>query len=177
MAEFLDNGSFALLKAGRCAAFSNRKVSCDRRSKLIPALARYSGWAYQVEGFKPLIKEVIEQGTHCLIISAGYGLLRPEEHIYDYDAKCEDTRSIWREYLPQVLSAYVSRHVIKRVFIACSSCYAEVIHGCMWPEATEVWCLPKLPAGSRTGPETIGKAVVTLITAGMVADQGWMRCL
>jgi hypothetical protein len=176
MADFLDVDGFAILQRGRRDAFSDRRVSRDCGSELIPALARYTGWAYRVDQFKELVKEAVEAGAHCLIVSAGYGLLRPEESIHDYDAKIEHTGSIWRDCLPRVLSTYVSHNGIQRVFVACSRRYAEVIRGCAWPRGIEIWCLPTLPVGSRTGPETIGKAVVALIAAGMIAKQGWLRC-
>jgi hypothetical protein len=173
--EFLDNETFAMLETRRRHAFAHPRVRCNRESELIPALARYSGWAYRVDRFKELVQRAVETGTHCLIVSAGYGLLRPEEPICDYDAKIEHTRSIWRDCLPRILSTYIAHNGIHRVFVACSRGYADVIHDGTPPDRTEIWCLPTLPAGSRTGPEAIGRAVVALIAARMIPGQAWWR--
>jgi len=169
-----------LLGEGRRLALMRSKPPVDYSSPPVPALDRYTGEMYQVPEFKKRIVDALRAGIHCLIISGGYGVLRPEEPIHVYNVQISSAASIWRDRISAVLSDYINRNKIKRVFVACSQNYARVVK--TWIRAVEVanvyWHVPKVPArqGARKEvPRRIGKAVVSLIACETSADQQWWQ--
>jgi hypothetical protein len=62
-----------------------------------------------------------------LIVSGGYGLLRAEEPIHDYNAQMATTLPIWRSRIPTILRDYVRRNGIARTFGMFSQKYAEAV--------------------------------------------------
>jgi hypothetical protein len=124
-----------LLLQGRQLAFERPGITLDRSTPLRPALAWYTGQPYRTNGVRDALAEAIRQGLHCLIISAGYGVLRPEEPIHWYNAQIARTRPVWARRLPTILADYVRRQQISRSFVLLSQQYAA--------------CVPKLTQAER----------------------------
>lgn len=176
--DFISAEAYNLLEEGRQRALARSRPTVDKSSPFVPALDRYTGEMYKVPEFKKRILDALSAGIHCLIISGGYGLLRPEELIYVYNVQIGSTASIWRHRIPAVLSDYVNQHGIRRVFVACSQNYARVVKTWICPlGVTNVyWYVPKAPARQRARkevPRRIGEVVVSLIAAKMSPDERW----
>lgn len=129
-------------------------------------------------GFRDRILELLSGGTHCLILSGGYGLVRPEEPIHNYGAHMSATASVWRRRLPLILDDYVRRNRIDRVFIAGSSLYRTVLHGIRWGETVRevLWNIPTARPGEAAMvavPRRVGEAIVALVERGMRPDRSW----
>lgn len=169
------------LKEARCKAFKEPGVSLDSSRSTVPPLALYSGFMYKVPCFKKLVCEALGKGVHCLIMSGGYGIVRPEEPIHPYEANMPKTSKVWKHCLPDILSSYITRNNINRVFVACSAQYARILfgpRGTLWmPKTAQVYCyVPRIQSGQgaqRKVPTLIGKAIVGLISSGMAPDKRW----
>ena len=74
--DLLGHAERQLLFQGRQLAFELPGIALNRSTPLRPALAWYR--PYRTDGVRDALAEAIRQGLHCLIISAGYGVLRPE---------------------------------------------------------------------------------------------------
>lgn len=94
-----------------------------------PALAWYTGRAYETHGAKDLLIKALGLGLHCVIVSGGYGLVRPEEPIYSYDAYWPNMRPVWRRTVPEVLRAYVAHNHIKKTISILSNTYSDALPG------------------------------------------------
>lgn len=127
MADLLGPSSADSLEAGRVAAFGRPGTSIDRSSNLVPALSLYSGQPYETPGLRSAVVSLMKCGLHCVIVSGGYGLVRPEEPIHYYQAPIQSTAPVWRRRLPALLADYVARHGIRRSFGAFSRQYASVV--------------------------------------------------
>lgn len=114
-----------MLDEGRQLAFA--RTSIDLSSPTRPAIATYSGYPYSTPDFRELLVSHLRRGLHCLIVSGGYGLLRPEEPIHGYDAYIQQTRGIWAGRMPVLLRDYVARNGIRRTFGVFSGSYSSVI--------------------------------------------------
>lgn len=126
--DFLPSSAIAVLEEGREQAFKRPKVSLDDRSPLVPAIDLYTGQPNATLGLRQQLTRALEDGMHCLIISGGYGLVRPEEPIHDYKAHlAQHTRTVWRKRFPTLLSAYVEQNEIQRAFVGLSSTYAQCL--------------------------------------------------
>jgi len=180
ISDFISVEAHNLLEEGRRLAFRCSRIQIDYSSPRVPALDRYTGEMYKVPEFKKRILEALNEGIHCLIISAGYGVLRPEELIYDYNIPIGSSAKVWRHRIPAVLADYVKQNKIKRVFVACSQNYARVTKSATWIQAVEnaYWYVPKLrgrQGALRKVPRLIGEAVASLIAARMSPDERWRR--
>lgn len=177
VADFIGHESRRLLEEGQGLALTIPGTSVDRQSPLTPALDLYTGNPYRVEGFKDRVIDALAKGTHCLIVSGGYGLLRPEEPIHTYKAHIQQTARVWRQRVPRVLADYVERNGIAEVFIACSTPYASLLTREDYGTATVHWCIPRVRPGEgpalRVVPRRVGEAVIALIGAGMRPDARW----
>jgi hypothetical protein len=116
-----------LLEEGRQLAFA--RTCIDLATPARPAIATYSGFPYATPGFRELLTSHLRRGLHCLIVSGGYGLLRPEEPIHVYEAHLQQTRGIWGERVPALLRDYVRRNGIGRTFAVFSRSYSDVVPG------------------------------------------------
>lgn len=169
-----------MLAEGRRLAFERSGTWIDRLSPLVPALALYTGNPYKVRGFREHILWALNIGTHCLIVSAGYGLLRPEEPIHRYSARIQVTRKIWRDRLSRILCDYITRNMIRKAFISCSRDYAQLLFELpqILPALDLRWNIPRLPRGQGAQvkvPKRVGEAVVELIASNMCPDQSWSK--
>jgi hypothetical protein len=117
----------ATLADGRRLAFQRRGTRLDEGSPLRPALAWYTGQPYATQGVRDGLVAAIENGLHCLIVSGGYGVVRAEEPIHDYQAHLSKTRGVWARRLPAILRDYVERNGITRTITIVSNVYAAVL--------------------------------------------------
>ena len=178
--NFIGRKAANKLMVTRDRVFKNGRkgIWIDRNTPPRTALALYSGTQYKVEGFKNGVAGAIRSGVHCLVISGGYGLIRAEESIHEYEAAITSTRKYWKDVIPEVLSDYVQRNQIGRIFIACSSSYANVLKRKGWQgDAKVYWCLPRLRPGEGGAmvkvPRLTGEAVVELIETGLQPSNKW----
>ena len=74
--------------------------------KRLTSLALYTGYLY-TEVTKRLLLDP-PADVRFLIMSGGYGLLRPDEVIDKYNVRMDQTYSVWKAGLPAILDAYVT---------------------------------------------------------------------
>lgn len=177
--DFLGQEASDMLTEARALAFKAKDVSKDCSAPRVPALILYSGITYNIPGFKDLVWEALKKGVHCLIVSGGYGVVRPEEPIHPYEAYMPKTSRVWGRYLPDILGRYMTENNIKRVFVACSTPYAKVLLGpsaANWTQqAIEVYCYVPMTSARVTALRKIGEAIIDLITSSMVPDGRWRK--
>ena len=77
--DLLGPAARQLLLQGRRLAFERPGTSLDMSTPLPPVLSYYTGQPYKTDGVRDALAETIRHGLQCLIISAGYGVLRAEE--------------------------------------------------------------------------------------------------
>jgi len=95
--------------------------------RTLSAAAMYTGGLYSDET-KELLRNPPD-GVRFLIVSGGYGLLRPDEVIRDYDINIATTATDWTPGLAAVLDAYVRANGITEVhaIVSKSGSYRKVI--------------------------------------------------
>jgi hypothetical protein len=169
----------ALLETGRRLAFAKPKVSLEQNTPIRPAIAWYTGQPYATQGFCELLIEGLRNGLHCLIISGGYGLLRPEEPIHRYKAHLSQTFSVWKNKVPAMLKDYVARNGIRRTFGSFSTLYSRVVPRDL---AEENWrAVPEFDDSRdsdialKVVPARVGTALVSLMRNDFVPGDGWVR--
>ena len=86
VADLLGPGAKAILSEGRRLAFDRPGTRLHLGSPVKSALTYYTGQPYATTGVKDALVAAIRKGLHCLIISGGYGVVRPEEPIHNYNA-------------------------------------------------------------------------------------------
>jgi hypothetical protein len=178
VADFVSDETAQVLKEGRAKAFARTRL--DDGSPLRSALAYYSGQPYAQPSFRAHLVEAISQGLHCLIVSGGYGLLRPEERIHSYEAHLPtQTRSIWAPRIPFILRDYVRQNAISRTFGAFSTGYATVVPDRL--SGNDWRFVPRFVRGEDRGsairvvPERVGLSLSSLLKSGLQPSQGWTR--
>jgi len=121
----------------------------------------------------------MSRGLHVVIVSGGYGLLRAEEPIQDYEAPMQRTLTVWRSRIPLILRDYVSRNGIRRTFGAFSRQYAVAVPDRL---SEEDWrAVPSFEQIARTGsamrvvPERVGELTLGLLERDLEPDDGWTR--
>jgi hypothetical protein len=92
-----------ILAEGRDEAFSRPHTWIDKNAPLRPAIATYTGQPYTTSGVREQLASAVRQGLHCLVVSGGYGLVRVEEPIHDYEAHLQRTISVWRRRVRSIL--------------------------------------------------------------------------
>ena len=158
MTDFLGPEAARVLAEGRSEAF--KRARPDLYSQPVAALARYSGQPYETQGVVDGLLDAMAHGLHVLIVSGGYGVLRAEEPIRDYEAPIQRTLSVWRSRIPIVLRDCVNRIGIARtfrhVFSAVCSCPPPLdgsLRGHLAFESGEG--VPELPGGVGRGPQIL----------------------
>lgn len=173
--------SLTVLRDGQAETAKKWPQAFNRTSRLLPAMVWYTGRPYSVPHFRESLDRALEQGLRCLIISAGYGLLRPDDPIHRYDLQMGRALAIWRHRLPLILADYVARNRVTRVFGALSQKYYEAVapledrvHGVrVW------WHVPTFQRGVDNGsamtavPEAVGRSVIELIESDFVPGPAW----
>lgn len=90
----------------------------DASGKYMPALARYEGYLYSVEGLKATVRRVIatSDGPKIMILSALYGPLDPLSPIQDYNLRMSDSPArAWRKEFPTFLADFVRRNKVRKI--------------------------------------------------------------
>lgn len=107
------------VKSAHADKFGGRRLS---------SLALYTGHLY-TEATKRLLL-VPPADVRFLIMSGGYGLLRPDEVIEKYDVHMGQTYSVWKAGLPAILDAYVRSNGISAVhgIVSRTSPYRRVLN-------------------------------------------------
>jgi hypothetical protein len=128
LSDFVDESSQRLLEEGRELAFQRPGTKLDRGSPLRPALEYYSGQPYKTEGVRDALVAAIMRGLHCVIVSGGYGVVRAEEPIHNYNAHLgTQTRTVWLHRLPNILNNYVDRQGLESSIVLLSRQYAACV--------------------------------------------------
>ncbi len=175
--DFVGSDAVKLLEEGRRMAFDRAHI--DQTSDLVPAFARYSGQPYATTGVVDAVLAAMTRGLHVVIVSGGYGLLRPEEPIHNYEAQMKKTLTVWRPRIPAILRDYVARNGIRRTFGAFSRQYAVAVPD----RLSEVdWrAVPSFEEIGRTGsavkvvPERVASLTLDLLERDLQPDDGWTR--
>ena len=81
--------------------------------KRLTSLALYTGGLYGKATKRLLLDPPAD--VRFLIMSGGYGLLRPDEVIEKYNVRMDQTYSVWKAGLPAILDAYVISNGITAV--------------------------------------------------------------
>jgi hypothetical protein len=178
----LSEEAFDLLREGRRLVAEKYSERFELASPLYPAAVWYTGNPYKLPGFRESLDSAFERGMRCLIVSAGYGLLRPDDTIHKYNVKMSETLTVWGSRLPQVLADYISRNGIKRVFGAMSKKYYEAVAD-VRSRLSDVefhWCVPHHPRGApgsamQEVPKAAGLAVIDLIASDFKPDSRWSK--
>ena len=95
--------------------------------KRLTSLALYTGYLY-TDATKQLLADP-PADVRFLIISGGYGLLRPDEVIEEYDVSMDKTESVWKPDLPTILDAYATSNGITAVhgIVSRTGAYKRVL--------------------------------------------------
>jgi len=174
----LSPSALTMLNEGRSQVVDQHRDAFDFTRDVRPAMVWYTGIMYETTGFRDALDAAFERGLHCLIVSAGYGLLRPDDPIRYYDLKMEKTLGIWRRKLPQILEDYISRIGVRRVFGALSAKYYEAVAGAQGRLSGVEFrryepCNPG--RGQRRALEALGHAVIDLIASDFEPDSRWKQ--
>lgn len=184
--DFLGSRAARVLRAGRTAAYNHPKTKFYKKTPRYPKTRRralldmYSGHLYS-ESFKALLRRLINQQVHHLILTGGFGLAHPQERKRTYDAHLPKLAPVWRHRLPVVLEDYIARNGIKRVFIACSQSYARILSSGSekWASRVSVfWYTPRARPGRGNRASDIAAqsrhAIRALAKSGK-PDKRWKR--
>lgn len=171
--DFLgDTGKYLL--AGR----EGNRLYVNMESALIPAIDRYSGFLYEAEGLRGAISQAeLKRGIHGLIISGGYGIVRPSERIHTYDRRMNV--SYWtRHRLPDVIFEYIERSRITEVyaFVSRTTDYAKLLQRVDWSglaalgslEVAREYYINFVGRGGaqRIVPQLTGRLLVSFVDSG-----------
>lgn len=181
---FLDADSARKLLEGRRIELDPSRDPC---SISLPAIDLYSGYLYGVDGLREAIKTAIGQGTDCLILSGGYGLVRADEEIQFYEKNIQEAPT-WkkRSLLASIFGNYLARRRPVRVFMALSkSTYGKVLFDganrprfSLPPRIQLFVYFPVTPTGhspEQEVPKMQGEVVRDLVRDNMVPDSRWER--
>lgn len=175
--DFVGSESVAVLDEGRRLSFERTRR--DDSSPVRPALAYYTGEPYRTAGFRSALIPSLKAGLHCIIVSGGYGLLRPEEPIHWYEAQLTHTRAIWSRRISKIIEDYVARNDIRRTFGAFSRMYASVVPrlltGQDWRAVPEFVRGRDPGSAIRVVPEQVGAALVELLRSDFRPGADWRR--
>ena len=181
MEPHLSSPAGALLEEGRRLVAEKYADRFDFGSPLLPAMVLYTGNPYKLPGFRAALDGAFEGGLRCLIVSAGYGLLRPDEPIHKYNLQMAQTLPKWKRRLPEILADYISRNGVMRVFAALSRKYFEAVADVGSLPPAEYWrCVPLYDpraggSAMKQVPEALGRAVIDLIASDFEPDSRWSR--
>ncbi|HTV26288.1 MAG TPA: hypothetical protein VMF32_00725 [Xanthobacteraceae bacterium] len=131
----------------------------------MPAWRRYNGVLYQ--NARGAIPDLMNEGAHIVILSAGYGALAAAEPIGTYNERLKP--SWWPDrILERVLVAYACHHRLRsvRAFCAATGPYQTILRRVCWRDAAiddalllTPWARP---GGLHNSPATQGEALAAL---------------
>ena len=171
MLHSLPRGLAAELRTRRSTNAPQAKLD---ESALLPAAERYTGTLYQVAG--DALDVLATAGAGLLIISGGYGVVRPDEPIGWYDQ--EFRNAMWPDgVIARCLAAYADATgaTAAIAFLSATTQYARVFHTARWPDRVEhvlhVW--PEPVAGAIIkAPRAQGEALKAF-SRDHSLDPGW----
>jgi 5-methylcytosine-specific restriction protein A len=165
----------AALENGRQLVRTRRPERFDSNSPYLPAMTWYTGILYSWPGLRQRLDKAFGRGVRCLIVSAGYGLLRPDDSINWYNLQMGQTLSIWNKILPLVLADYATRNGCGRIFGVLSNQYHQAVANVehLLPSADVTWHVPL--ARELAGPGSPMQKVSRAIAAHVVelVDRGF----
>ena len=177
--DFLSPDAAAVLTDGRSRAFAYNGVRLDSKSEPVAALACYTGQPYKTEGVVDGVLDAIAHGLHVLILSGGYGLLRPEEAIHDYNAQMGKTLPAWRSRIPIILRDYVTTNGITRTFGTFSRAYGETVPDHLaeedWRAIPSYKELASDEPAVRLVPQRVAQLVLQFLGDPEHPGEGWIR--
>lgn len=148
------------------------KIAIDELT-LVPARQRYSGSLYCSGG--QALDDLLEAGSHVVILSGGYGLVLATEPIGMYDQVFK--RSWWpQRILERSLVAYAQHHRISsvRAFASATSPYVKTMQHVRWRDADiddALLLTPhRGPGAMRKSPVSIGEALTALRDRTLTTD-------
>jgi hypothetical protein len=175
--DLLEPAAASLLAEGREEAFNRAHI--DSSSRLRPALGRYSGQPYATQGVVDGLLRAMRWGLHVLVVSGGYGLLRAEEPIQDYEAHMQRTSTVWRRRIPSILHDYVTRNRIRRTLGVFSRQYAAVVPDQLsnedWRAVPSFAELPGRGSAMRVVPQRVARLLLELLRDDLHPGDGWVR--
>jgi hypothetical protein len=157
----------------RAARAANAAEALVDETLLLPAFRRYAGSLYEAAGDS--IQLAIRAGWRMLILSGGYGLVRADEPIGDYDARLQLSR--WPgNILQDSLVAYAHRCGLTRavVFAGGSTPYAELARRTPWSRSglNAVLLSPEVGGGAMVKtPRALGEALAQVLEGRL--PSGW----
>ena len=149
------------------------RVKLDH-SGLMPAAERYAGTLYQAAG--DALDALARTRTGLLIISGGYGVVRPCEPIGWYDQKFRN--AMWPNgVVARCLAAYADATGATAVIalLSASTQYAQVFRSVPWPDGVErvVQLSPEPTTGAMVkAPRAQGEALKAF-SRGHCLPPGW----
>lgn len=151
----------------------NRAIANVDERRLMPAWRRYDGGFYATAGDR--LREAVAREAPLLILSGGYGLLRPEEPIGDYNKIMR--LSDWPAGLLEdlLIGEAIRRNVSSILaFAASSSDYAKLVRRTSWEQAGVNAFLVTIEGAGKGAsgkvPRRLGKAF-TCFWQGHPADR------
>jgi hypothetical protein len=143
-------------------------------SKRLTTLSMYAGHLYS-EDVKRHIRAGLGQKFMLLIMSGGYGLLRPDEIITEYDVDMSEVADTWSGCLPCVVQSYVVQNRVSEddgIFSRSSASY-RIAHLCKslcHSVGFRIHYLDYHGGGAQKAvPELQGKLLLSLIGGEMPA--------
>jgi hypothetical protein len=96
-----------------------------------PAIERYDGTMYSVDGFKSSVERAIscKYGPRIMILSALYGPLHPRSQIQDYNLKMSDAPArAWSNAFPPFLEEFARRNGLAKIllYVGTSTAYFKI---------------------------------------------------
>jgi hypothetical protein len=100
----------------------------DASGRYLPAITRYAGTLYSVEGLKVAVDRLLTSDGYpkLMILSALYGPLHPLSPIQDYNLMMSDLPARqWQISFPGIMESYVRQNAISRIvlFVGTSTAY------------------------------------------------------
>ena len=176
LVDFVGPEAATELASGRLRAFTRGWLDPD--SEPIAALARYSGQPYKTEGVVDGLLDAMARGLHVVIVSGGYGLLRAEEPIHDYNAQMATTLPVWRSRIPTILRDYVRRNGIARTFGTFSQKYGEAVPAHLaeedWRAVPTYQELESDEPAVRVVPQRVAQLLLQLLKQPEQPPAGWI---
>jgi len=165
--DFLSTDAANRLTGGRAAVESIASIEQNAVSQY--SLDLYDGFMYRTAGFKSSILDFLRRGIgHLGIISGGYGLVLPNEKIFQYSCRLSDSKKIWLKHgLPYIVSEFAAvikaKHIVG--FFGGTTDYAKLIRKVCWlhDDLESVRIYHPTPDGKggylQRTPTFLGKAV------------------
>lgn len=168
------------LPSALAAALKNARRAVQERAQVDERTLQRAWRRYRPGGLYEEVGDVLgaalERGTHVLILSGGYGVVRADEPIGVYNREF-DARDWPAELLEDCLLAYARAYGLRRVIAMASRTtpYADVVRRVPWSDAGVGGYLftPRAPGNPRReNARTIGLGLRALLAQG-ISPEDW----